>query len=225
MKRSGQVDGFIVLYSKQQDSIVEFLEREEILYVLIGKATHRANETVYVDTDNILAGQDVTEYLYHLGHRKIAFLGYSDDLLFSADRKAGYQITASRYKLAFPDNYCIEADSALSDNCCASVRKLFDSQERPTAMIVCDDILAVGLERICREMNIRIPEDLSVISFNNSLFAKLASPQLTSVDINTCQLGIEAALQIINHIENPSLPATKTIVQHRIAERDSCRQI
>lgn len=225
MTRSGQVDGFIVLYSKHQDPIIDYLDTEGLLYVLIGKAYQLANQTIYIDNDNILAGQEATEYLYRLGHRKIAYLGCGDDLVFSADRKAGYQIAASRYQLSLPLEYCVEMTSVLADDCDASIRELLENPERPTAIIVCDDILAVALERICQKMGISIPDDLSIISFNNSLFAKLTSPQLTSIDINTCQLGIEAASQIINHIENPNLLATKIIVPHFIVERDSCKKL
>ena len=106
-----------------------------------------------------------------------------------------------------------------------SYDKLLLSEERPTAVLVSDDILALSLERICMEANISIPEDLSILSFNNSLFARLTSPQLTSIDINSGQLGMEAATQMISHIENPSLPATKIIVPHQLIERDSCRRI
>ena len=94
-----------------------------------------------------------------------------------------------------------------------------------TAILVSDDILAVSLERVCLETHLSIPEDLSIISFNNSLFARLTSPQLTSIDIGAGQLGSEAASQIINHIENPDLPATKIIVPHHLIERDSCCKI
>ena len=91
--------------------------------------------------------------------------------------------------------------------------------------MVSDDILAVALERVCLETGLSIPEDLSIISFNNSLLARLTSPQLTSVDVNSCQLGIEAASQIINHMENPNLLATKIIVPHHLIERNSCRSL
>ena len=103
-----------------------------------------------------------------------------------------------------------------------SLRRLLTSENAPTAILVSDDILAVALEKILIELGIRVPEQLSIISFNNSLFAKLTNPPLTSVDINSYQLGIEAASQIINHIENPNLLATKIIVPHRIIERNSC---
>ena len=82
---------------------------------------------------------------------------------------------------------------------------LLSLPDRPTAVVVSDDILAATLERVCLEMGLSIPEDLSIVSFNNSLFARLASPQLTSVDINSFQLGAEAATQMINHIEDPGL--------------------
>ena len=104
----------------------------------------------------------------------------------------------------------------------APLRCLLSLPDRPTAVVVSDDILAATLERVCLEMGLSIPEDLSIVSFNNSLFARLASPQLTSVDINSFQLGAEAASQMINHIEDPDLPATKILVPHHMVERDSC---
>ena len=64
-----------------------------------------------------------------------------------------------------------------------------------------------------------------MVSFNNSPFAQLTSFQLTSVDINSFQLGFEAASQLINHVENPNLRAAKIIVPHFIVERNSCRRI
>ena len=88
--------------------------------------------------------------------------------------------------------------------------------------MVCYDILALTLENICRELELSLPEDLSIVSFNNSLVARLTTPKLSSVDINSFQLGIEAASQMINHIENPNLVATKIIVPHYLVERESC---
>ena len=224
MTRSGQVDGFIVLYSKQQDPVIDYLYNEGLPYVLIGKAYQYANQTVYIDNDNLLAGQEATEYLYQLGHRRIAFLGSDSSLMFSADRKSGYQTALLRRSLPLREDYCVEVSSIPRDGD-ALIHRLLKNQDRPTAIVVSDDILAVALERSCIEMDLSIPKDLSIISFNNSLFARLTSPQLTYIDINSCQLGIEAASQMINHIENPNLLATKIIVPHYLVERDSCRNI
>ena len=218
------VDGFIVLYSKEDDKIVDYLYSEGFTYVLIGKAKQFTNETIYIDNDNNMAGKQATEYLISLGHQKIAYLGSESIMIFSSDRKAGYHMALMQNDLPIEKSYCIEVDNVFMDEC-KPLWELLRSENRPTAMVVSDDILAVSLERICNQCGISIPEDLSIISFNDSLFAKLTSPQLTSIDVNSFQLGIEAASQLINHIENPNLLATKIIVPHRIIERDSCKKI
>lgn len=224
MSRSGKVDGFIILYSKKDDPVIDYLFNEGLLYILIGKATQYTNQTIYIDNDNLLAGREAAEYLYQLGHRRIAYLGSDSSLMFSADRKAGYQLALASHQLPVRPEYCMEVKN-VSENNEEAIRGLLMQKDRPTAILVSDDILAVSLERVCLENHLAIPEDLSIISFNNSLFARLTSPQLTSIDIGAGQLGSEAASQIINHIENPNLLATKIIVPHHLIERDSCCKI
>ena len=107
----------------------------------------------------------------------------------------------------------------------AAVHALLSRADRPTAIVVSDDLLGVTLGRACLAHGLSIPKDISIISFNNSLFAKLTSPRLTSVDLNSFQLGIEAASQLISHVERPELMATKSIIPHRIVERESCRDL
>lgn len=224
MVRSGQVDGFILVYSKADDAIIEYLNEEGLLYVLIGKAQQFANLTIYIDNDNVLAGKEATDYLYDLGHRKIAYLGSESIKLFSADRKTGYQLSIMQHDLPVNKKYMIEVNDVYLDEC-EELLAMLKSEDRPTAIVVSDDILAVSLERVCIQCGLSIPEDLSIISFNDSLFAKLTHPPLTSINVNSSQLGIEAASQLINHIENPNLVATKIIVPHSLVERESCRRI
>lgn len=224
MVRSGQVDGFILLYSKADDAIIEYLNEEGLLYVLVGKAQQFANLTIYIDNDNVLAGKEATDYLYDLGHRKIAYLGSESIKLFSADRKTGYQLSMLQHDLVAEKKYIIEVNDVYLDEC-KPLLEMLQSEDRPSAIVVSDDILAVSLERVCIQCGLSIPEDLSIISFNDSLFARLTHPPLTSIDVNSCQLGIEAASQLINHIENPNLVATKIIVPHSLIERESCRKL
>ena len=224
MTRSGQVDGFIVLYSKLDDPVINYLYNEGYLYVLIGKANQNTNQTIYVDNDNLLAGRDATEHLIQLGHKKIAYLGGDDSAMFSADRRAGYQLALAQHQIPLIPEYNIELPFKAKDQVMV-MTKLLESKKRPTAVVVCDDIMALTLENICRDMNLSLPDDLSIVSFNNSLVARLTNPKLTSMDINSFQLGSEAASQMINHIENPNLMATKIIVPHYLVERESCQRV
>lgn len=222
--KSEQIDGFIITYSKQNDPIVDYLYSEGLLYVVIGKVYHFVNQTIYVDNDNVLATQEATEYLLNLGHRNIAYLGSDSNFMFSSDRKSGYQLALINNGISIDPDNIIELPFIPEEDTKA-VYNLLNRENRPTAILVSDDIFAVALERVCIEMGLSIPKDLSIISFNNSLFARLTSPRLTSIDINSVQLGIEAASQVINHIENPNLLATKIIVPHKLIERHSCAKL
>lgn len=221
MLKSGKVDGFIMLYSKQDDEVLEYLYDEGITYVLIGKASTYTNQIIYIDNDNILAAKEATDYLIQLGHEKIAFLGTDNNSIFIQDRKRGYMLSLADHEIPFRPHYCLEQSYNQEEND-ESLEKLIRSEEPPTAILVSDDILAVSLEKKLVSLGIRVPDDLSIVCFNNSIFSRLCNPPLTSIDVNAYQLGIEAASQIINHIENPNLLATKIIVPHRIVERKSC---
>lgn len=223
MNRGGQMVGAILLYSKMENHIVDYLCEAGFLYVIIGKPDQLVSQTICIDNDNLLAGREATEYLYELGHRRIAYLGYDDAFFFSADRKSGYQLAMLQHELPVRPEDCVEITGYPADGS-ELIRALLKQENRPTAAVVSDDILAAALERVCIQMGLSIPEDFSVISFNNSPFAQFTSLQLTSVDINSFQLGFEAASQLINHAENPNLLATKIVVPHRIVERSSCRK-
>ncbi|MCI8399327.1 MAG: LacI family transcriptional regulator [Oscillibacter sp.] len=222
MSQDGCLEGAVLMYSKAEDHIVDCLCDAGLLYVLIGKPSQLASQTVCVDNDNLLAGREATDYLYSLGHRRIAYLGCDSVFFFSADRKSGYQLSMLQHGLPVLPGCCVEVE-ALSDT--TALRALLEQEERPTAVVAGDDILAVALERTCIQMGLSVPEDVSIISFNNSPFAQFTSFQLTSVDVNSFQLGFEAASQLINHVENPNLLATKIIVPHYIVERNSCRRL
>lgn len=224
MDRGGQMVGVILLYSKLEDHIVDYLCEAGLLYVIIGKPDQLASQTICIDNDNLLAGREATEYLYALGHRKIAYLGCDNAYLFSADRKSGYQLALLQHGLPANPEYCVEI-AAESANAPSILQNLLEREDRPTAAVVSDDILASALERACMQKGLSIPEDLSVVSFNNSPFAHFTTLQLTSVDVNSFQLGFEAACQLVNHVENPNLLATKIVVPHRIVERKSCRRL
>lgn len=224
LAKDERMGGFIMLYSKPDDAIVDYLYNEGLLYVIIGKAKQYVNQTIYIDNDNLLAGREATEYLYSLGHRRIAYVGSEYVMFFSAERKAGYQQALKAHGLPLNPDYCIETDRFLLDDH-ELFRRLLEREDRPTAVVASDDILAVALERVCARYGLSVPDDLSIVSFNNSLFARITSPQLTSIDVNSHQLGIEAASQLINHIENPNLMATKIIVPYSLVIRGSCRRI
>ena len=224
LHRSGGADGFIMLYSRKNDIVVDYLCEHGLLYVVVGKAGEMANQTISIDNDNLLAGREAADYLFDMGHRRIGYLGSKSDFVYASDRKSGYQLSLLQNGLEVKADYCVEIENVNPNNADV-LRNLLRKKDRPTAFVVSDDILALALERTSVQMGLSIPDDISIIAFNNSLYAQLTSPQLTAVDINSYRLGQEAAAQLISHAENPNLMAAKIIIPHRIIERGSCRKI
>lgn len=221
ISREDRLDGVILLYSSRQDPIVDYLYREGLQFVIVGKADKYVQDTIYIDNDNIQAARDATSYLISLGHTRIAYLGCDSARIFSADRKAGYILALTEHNIPYRQEYYVEMPFIPHEDS-EELRRLLSMEKRPSAFIANDDIHALVLTHTAFRMNMRIPEDLSIVSFNNSIAARLTYPPLTSIDINSRQLGIEAASQIINHIEDPSLLPTKIIVPHYLMKRKSC---
>lgn len=222
--KAGKVDGFILLYSKVKDPVVEYLNSHSLSYVMIGKPSNNINSTIYIDNDNITAGKDATDYLVKLGHKKIAFVCDRENRVFVQDRQSGYISSLISNSLPYEEKWCLYKDLN-NEKDIEDIKKIFLSEDAPTAIVAIDDIVALTLEKIFGEIGIKIPEDISIISFNNSLFSKLTKPQLTCVDVNNYQLGEESAAQIIKYVQNREMVATKIIVPHTIIERESCKAI
>lgn len=224
LHRSGRIDGFIMLYSRKKDSVVDYLCEQGLLYVVVGKPGELAEQTICVDNDNLLAAREATDYLYRLGHRRIAYLGNRNESMYMEERRAGYQLSMLLHGLPVLPDYCLELEEPNYENT-EPIEALLQQENRPTAFMVADDILALILERVCIRSGLNVPGDVSIITFNNSLVTQMAIPRLTAIAVNAYRLGREAAGQVINHIQDPELPVTKTIVPHRIVERESCQAI
>ena len=106
MVANAQADGFILLYSKKDCPVAAYLRSEGLLHVIVGKAAQSANQTIYIDNDNALAGEEATDYLYEMGHRRIAYFGVSNAMLFSAERRRGYQMSLLKHGITPRESCC-----------------------------------------------------------------------------------------------------------------------
>lgn len=222
--RNTKADGYIFLYADANDQMIQYMQEQKLLFVLIGKATSNVNETICVDTDNVQAGYDATKHLISNGHQRIGYIGTDDRHLFSLDRKMGYQRALHDHNLNIPQEDIMNLRTHSTHNHRRLIQRL-KADDHPSAYVVCDDIYALILKNLIIEAGCKIPEDISIVSFNNSIFSRITTPPLTSFDINARQLGIEAANQLIKHIENQNLYATRIIVPYYLMHRASVKNM
>src|SRR5699024_8574360 len=107
MAKGGRADGFIVLYSKKEDQVIDYLHQENLHYAIIGKPYQYENEILYVDNDNQLAGKDAANYLIGLNHQKIAYVCSDIDEMVTAERLSGYQQALAAANIAIDPTYIV----------------------------------------------------------------------------------------------------------------------
>lgn len=221
MVQGGRVDGVVLLYSKVEDKVIAYLRERDFPFVVIGKPFKDDDNISYVDNDNFKAGKEVTEHLIQLGHDRIGFIGGNLDLVVTVERLLGYEKALRNSGLSLVDDYIVN-DEFLRESGQDAVKELLSLENPPTAMVVADDLMALGVLNKLDEMGIAVPEDISIVSFNNVLIAEMARPPLTSVDINIFDLGYQAAKSLIQKIENPEEPNKRIIIPFKIVKRFSC---
>lgn len=160
-------------------------------------------------------------HLYNLGHRRIAFLGGSDESRSAGEREIGFMHEME--KLSLPTVYRHEAGH-MPETGQLAVIKLFSSYEgnqRPTALVCINDLVALGALDQLRRMKLRVPEDIAVIGCDNLFFAPYTAPPLTTVDLHPAEHGRVAIQQLVAALTEESItfsqlrPATLII-------RESC---
>jgi len=221
MVQGKRVDGIILLYSKENDSVINYLCEKNFPFVLIGKPYHYSDLITSVDNDNILAAKEGTNYLLNLGHKRIGFIGGNKNLMVTKDRLLGYKWALMEADIDIREDYIIHEEFLLQGGQ-EAVKELLSLDEPPTALLVVDDLMTLGVVRTIHDMNLKVPDDISIVSFNNALFSELSNPPLTTIDINILGLGLEAVKGLIASIDNPNESKKRIIIPHTIIERSSC---
>jgi DNA-binding LacI/PurR family transcriptional regulator len=219
MVHSRRVDGLILLYSTIDDPVIDFLLEKSFPFVIVGQPAAQLRESVsFVNNDNVKAAKMMTEYLLLLKHKRIAFIGGRSDAFVTIDRKSGYCEALEAAGIELDESLMVYHDEIFEGGEKAVI-ELMSRKTPPSAMIVTDDLMALGVLRMLFSMNISVPDDMSVVSFNNVLMSKLSTPPLTTLDIRIFELGYKAAQMVRQRILDPETPPKGLIVDHHLIRR------
>lgn len=161
-----------------------------------------------VQIDNVKVIDLQMEYLLSLNHKKIAFVGGNMDVISTYMKGQRYKQILQRNKIDFePDFFATDCTYGMEDGY-HSMNRLFEIGKIPTAVISINDFAAIGVVKSILEHGYRIPEDISVVSQDNTYLADMMTPTLTSVDYNYHEYGrmlIDTAIAVIEGKEVPML--------------------
>lgn len=219
MHQQRRVDGFIVLYSVENDPVTRYLLEEDIPFVMLGMPDIDDNQIRYVDNDNVSVGRTATRFLLERGHRRFAFVGRSQKELVYQERYNGYLLEMQRNSLDYQGFFNIDEAECLDE----LIQYL--ETENPTALFVGDDVLAIKLLPWLAQYGYRVGDNFSLMSVNNSVFSTLFHPYLTTVDIHVKELSVQSAQLMVQLLKDQTLPLTKYIIPHEVIVRETVMRI
>ncbi|MBC7343843.1 MAG: LacI family DNA-binding transcriptional regulator [Clostridia bacterium] len=186
-----QVDGILITPTQKGTDTVEELVASGTPFVLMSRY-FKDLDTDYVVMDDRRGGFLATEHLIQRGHRRIAILNGPLHISSAIERYEGY--------LEAFKSYGLEPDKALVAEGCLTVEdgyraalRLLDGPERPTAVFAFSDFVAFGVLRAANELDLRVPDDLAVVGFDDTFFGACVRPSLTTVGGSPEEIGQRAS--------------------------------
>jgi DNA-binding LacI/PurR family transcriptional regulator len=221
--RSQHIDGLIVIAPLTDSTLIPDLVQLGVHLVVISYPGESLGVTS-VDVDSTLGLEMAMEHLLGLGHRKIAFLSGTPELQSAGERYLGYKTTLKKAGLSLNAEYVTPArprgDSEApagsygAETTYADTRRLLSLTDPPTAIIAGNDRMAFEALRAAKEAGVVVPEQLSIVGFDDRPEARFMTPSLTTVRQPLFDIGRKAAHLLIAEIEKPEIKI-ETKIDHK----------
>jgi LacI family transcriptional regulator len=218
----GMVDGLLLVLPRSPSDFVGNLTQRKFPFVLIdhqgaGCDCHAVGAT------NWQGGYNATEYLIKLGHTRIGFITGSMDLGCALDRLAGYRSALRTYHIPDSPELVYEGKFFQQDGY-AGALTLLALPNPPTAIFASNDVMAMGVMDAVRNRNLRVPEDVSIIGFDDIPQASHIHPALTTINQPLEKMGRVAAQMLHDLLQNSGKVSDRIELPTQLVVRDSCSQ-
>jgi DNA-binding LacI/PurR family transcriptional regulator len=223
LARAKHIDGMILLTPRIDDAGLKKLEQVDIPTVLMGEI--EGSNLYSVDVDNKLAAEKAVQYLLQLGHRQIACITHAPpSYTASPDRIHGYKNALLSAGIT-PDDDLIRYADFDPQSGYVQMQSLLASGKSFTAVFAASDNVAMGVKAALREAGLRIPEDVSLVGFDDIPWAQYADPPLTTVHIEAQELARRACLMLMDLLKGIEPETRRQIIDTHLVVRKSCRKV
>lgn len=177
----------------------------------------------FVSYDEEAGAKEAFHYLLDLGHREISFI--------RGDRSLSYDIKEEAYRNFIKGNNLkyqkiinvgMGNNLEVIENTKKTCEELLASKEIGTAVFTCNDLMAVGVLNACNNTGLKVPEDISVIGFDNTLLSSISHPTITTIDLNMKEISKRAATELMKMIKEKKTKIEKRVYETKLIIRESC---
>ncbi|GGG18264.1 LacI family transcriptional regulator [Dokdonia pacifica] len=217
------VDGILLALSRKTTSVDSILNTlDTVPLVLFDKVSHKIPCTQVV-VDEEIAAFNAVEHLINTGKKRIAIIKETENSFNSEKRFAGYLRALKEHHIEVDKKIILSTEDVSLYKGRMMTNILLSLKERPDAIFAITDTAAIGAIKALHKYNIKIPEEIAVVGFSNSIHATIIQPSLTTVDQPGEKIGKTAVTYLIKEIEsNKNEITTKTVtVKTHLIVRDS----
>ncbi len=224
------VDGLIIVDvgSKGENSGLYSDINKQIPVVLInGNPDRMDSNLILVDQENGMS--QTMDYFFKLNHRKIGFIrGASNGFAFVCKEQI-YRQKMTEKGLDIEESHILKIKDTDHFNCidytCDQVLPLLKSPNKPSAIFASNELMALGVLKAAKEIGLSIPEDLSLIAHDNTVFSLISDPQMTTIDMNPERLGTESAEMMLQLLNSKARSPRRLIFYPELIIRESTKAI
>lgn len=213
-----QPDG-VILTPPHSDNVLitELLEAHDLPFARIGSRANNQSISITMGDDRLAAM--ATRYLIGKGHSRIGFVAGPKDYAVSGWRKQGW-LDAMQEAGLETDGLCERGDFSFASGATAA-RALLSKTDRPTAILASNDQMAMATNSVAQELGLVVPDDLSLISFDNSPVVRFVQPSLTAIDQPVAETVSRAVELLISAQRGEEMPDMPVVIDGDLIERES----
>lgn len=219
---SKQVDGIVMMSDYISEEMLHEMNRSTVPVVLAGTVEH-SNSFPSVNIEYRQAAMDAVNRLIQNGHNRIAFISGSISSPINRDFKlAGYEEALENAGIDVDEDLIVGVDNTYDDGL-AAWDQLQQLENPPTAFFAGSDEIAIGLIHGAQDSGLNVPNDIEIISFENSKLARMVRPQLTSVVLPLYDIGAVSMRLLTKFMNKEKIEEQNVVLPYRIEERKSVK--
>ena len=173
-----------------------------------------------VHIDNLTSAFEIVNYLTQLGHKRIAQISGPDKAALCQFRHQGYHQARRRAGITMNTAFCTTSDFSFEGGAKA-LRKLLSLPEQPTAIFCHNDMMAIGAIQEAKRLGLRIPQDLSIVGFDDIQFSQYCDPPLTTVSQPRYEIGRQVMLMMLELLKGRDVRAGSRLLETKLVIRNS----
>ncbi len=216
---SRRVDGLLVVRTRREDWRVAYLAEQGLPFVAFGRSD-LALDFPWLDVDGASGMEQVTQHLIDRGHRRIACISAPENLMFCYYRMDGYKRAMEKDGLCFSEDMVAIGDLTQQGGRQAA-HQLLNLSPPPTAIVVCNDLMALGAYKAAHEQNLVIGQDIAITGFDDIPLAEHAHPPLTTVHQPIYQIGTTICRTLIQLVRQEELEERHVLLEPQLIVRES----